>query len=256
VQALLDGGADVNAKPNERCPPAFGLGDPVCGTALIAASLFGRLDVVKALLARGAAVNAKNGNGETALLQAYASCRLDVVQALLANGADVNARYYDNGVTALMVRPDLLLTLAPDACQPATCPVLDLAQALLAKGADVNAKNKDGMTPLFWHSLGGLDIVKALLDRGADVNAKDNFGGTALMKAGNRDIVQLLLDRGADVNAKDNAGFTALVQAAAAGNHDVVQALLDRGADVTDAALAWARDAEVKALLEHAGAKP
>src|SRR5262249_558819 len=53
VQALLDGGADVNAKPNERCPPAFGLGDPVCGTALIAASLFGRLDVVKALLDRG-----------------------------------------------------------------------------------------------------------------------------------------------------------------------------------------------------------
>ena len=78
VQALLDGGADVNAKPNQTCPPkALGsLGDPVCGraTALIAASFFGHLDVVKMLLDRGADVNAKNREGETALLQASYTC--------------------------------------------------------------------------------------------------------------------------------------------------------------------------------------
>jgi ankyrin repeat protein len=57
-------------------------------------------------------------------------------------------------------------------------------------------------------------------------------GATALIAAsffGRLDLVQALLDRGADVNAKHNAGWTAL---------------------------RLARDVEVKALLEHAGAKP
>ena len=68
----------------------------------------------------------------------------------------------------------------------------------------------------------------------AEVNAKMSNGATALMTAsqnGHLDVVQALLDKGADVNAKTSDGSTAL--SATAGG-----------------------DADVRALLVQAGAKP
>ena len=56
VRALLDGGADVNAKRND------GL------TALMTASQSGLVDFVQALIAKGADVNAKDNNDLTALM--------------------------------------------------------------------------------------------------------------------------------------------------------------------------------------------
>src|SRR5208283_3661627 len=97
------------------------------------ASRFGHLGVVQVLLAKGADVNAKMGNGRTALMVASSNAfdwiyhlehldqRLDVVQALLAKGADVNAKDND-GATALMLA--------------SSSGLLDVVQALLAKGAD------------------------------------------------------------------------------------------------------------------------
>jgi uncharacterized protein len=57
------------------------------------ASEKGHVDVVQALLAKGAEVNAKNNNGATALIWASIQGHVDVVQALLAKGAD---RRYSN----------------------------------------------------------------------------------------------------------------------------------------------------------------
>ena len=74
-------------------------------TALMGASLNGHLDVVRALLAAKANVNAKYSDGMTALMMASSKGNLDLVQALLAEGADVNAKT-SNGVTALMLAKD------------------------------------------------------------------------------------------------------------------------------------------------------
>ena len=63
----------------------------------------GHLEVVQALLAAKADVNAKAANGGTALMVASQTGHLEVVQALLAAKADVNAKAA-NGVTAL-IRP-------------------------------------------------------------------------------------------------------------------------------------------------------
>ena len=73
-------------------------------TALMCASSTGHLDVVRALLAANADVNATNAHGNTALMYAskgWNHSHLEVVQALLAAKADVNAKDAD-GDTALI----------------------------------------------------------------------------------------------------------------------------------------------------------
>jgi uncharacterized protein len=78
---------------------------------LLKAALDGDAAAVKALLAKGADVNAQGSEGAehndglTALMVASQQGRPDVVQALLAKGADVNAKSNDGG-TALSLATD------------------------------------------------------------------------------------------------------------------------------------------------------
>jgi uncharacterized protein len=74
VQALLDAGASANETFNGR---------PVLLTAVLA----GSADIVKALIAKGADVNAKTPNGDTALKMAGRINRPDLVQLLMSAGA-------------------------------------------------------------------------------------------------------------------------------------------------------------------------
>jgi ankyrin repeat protein len=59
---------------------------------LLAAARKGDVDAVKALLAKGADVNAKNSYGATALSYAADKGHLEVVKVLLENKADVNTK--------------------------------------------------------------------------------------------------------------------------------------------------------------------
>ena len=52
----------------------------------------GHLEIVQALLAAGAEVNAKTDKGLTALIEAIEKGHTETVQALLAAGAEVNAK--------------------------------------------------------------------------------------------------------------------------------------------------------------------
>jgi ankyrin repeat protein len=168
-------GADVNVKANNDV------------TALMVASQFGNGEVVKALLAGGADVNAKEDNeGGTALMLASAKGHGKIVKTLLDNGADVNAKD-NNGRTALM-----------KASQNGQG---EIVKVMLARGVDVNAKANNGGTALMWASWNGRgNIVMALLAGGADVNAKDNIGTTALVGAsreGHSKVVKILKKSGA-----------------------------------------------------------
>jgi len=100
---------------------------------MVAAESRDRLNCVKALVAAGADLNAKQKNGWTALMLAAGSSRWDCVKALVAAGADVNAANED-GRTALM------LTAANGNW--------DCVKTLVAAGANVNAEDKDGFTAL------------------------------------------------------------------------------------------------------------
>jgi ankyrin repeat protein len=68
-------------------------------TPLLIASLEGHLEVVRELLARGAAVDATRNDGWTPLLIATALGRLELVRELLARGALPGVAI--DGVTAL-----------------------------------------------------------------------------------------------------------------------------------------------------------
>jgi len=212
------------------------------------------VDEIRALLAKGAEVDAKGSWGQAALILAAGRGHLDIVQALLDRGADVNAKDA-SGKTALMhvSAPILLHTALDDPHQR-----LDVVRAMLAKGADVNAKdNEGGMTVLMW-ALGSwaAEVVQELLAQGADVNARDNEGRTVLMWAladGRHGVVQALLAKGADVNAKANDGQTALMVASSheqgfglLDHPNIVPALLAQGADVN------AKDRTGQTALMHA----
>ena len=95
-------------------------------TALMCAALEGHTKEVKALLARGANVNAKDSAGRTALMFAVINLHRDTVAVLLEHGADVNARAND-GATMLMLA--------------ASCGDPLIVQALLSRDADLNGKS-------------------------------------------------------------------------------------------------------------------
>ena len=69
-------------------------------TALILASKFGYIEVVKILIENGADVNAKNNDNSTALIEAAISGNYETVKLLIENEADINIKNND-GKTAL-----------------------------------------------------------------------------------------------------------------------------------------------------------
>jgi ankyrin repeat protein len=153
---------------------------------------------------------------------------LDVVKALLARGASVNVALTANlpGRSG-MDSGDTTLTAG-------TTPLMRAARAgdtavirlLLANGAAPKESTKDGNTALMFaagvgyrdkNTRGGesdaLEAVKIFVEAGLDVHQANTRGETALHGAADRGadtIVQFLADRGAELNVKSKQGFTPL----------------------------------------------
>jgi ankyrin repeat protein len=141
---------------------------------------------------------------------------LEFVRAIVERGAKVNARV-GKGVRGPAVSATMLGTEgATPFLMAADRADVPLMRELLKAGADPFLPNADKTTPLMAAAgLGtanpleeagtedeALEAVKVLLDLGADINAVDDKGDTAMHGAayGNfPTIVQLLADRGADV---------------------------------------------------------
>jgi uncharacterized protein len=100
VNALLKGGADINARDREG------------RTALMFASVNRHTDSAKTLLEHGADVNVRANDGGTALMLAASSGEPEIVRALLSKdaGADVSAKFTETGKTALDLARDKNLT--------------------------------------------------------------------------------------------------------------------------------------------------
>ena len=167
-------------------------------TSLMRAAAQGRLNGVRILLRRGAAVNEKNELGMTALMLAAAAGHVDVVKALLAAGADPNASAGIAHVGAWSV-----LTMAMN---PLNRNWLEVIDALIAAGGKVNPPRSVTISPLVY-AVEQCDtrMIKALLARGADVNWDNEISRAPLVSTvtnGEPDVevTRLLLEAGADPN--------------------------------------------------------
>lgn len=144
---------------------------------------------VRALVARGADVNAPQGDGMTALHWAARYNQVEVASVLLRAKANVAAATRIGGYTPLHVA--------------AENGAGDVVALLLRAGANPNAAGSVGVTPLHLAALfGDARAVKALLDARAVVDAREpQWGQTPLMIAaakGRLEAVKLLLAAGAD----------------------------------------------------------
>jgi len=124
--------------------------NPAGETPLMLAALKGEMDVLRVLLARGAAVN---GPGWTPLHYAASGNSLTTVQELLARGAEVDARAPKHQRTPLMM-----------AAMHAGEDVID---ALLKAGADPGARDQYGETAADLAARGGRDWLAERLSRRA-----------------------------------------------------------------------------------------
>ena len=153
VEALLDHGADPNARTNGT--PGFGikvkghLGNLTEGTPFLIAARANDTAVMRVLLEHGADPFIPTRNGTTPLMMA----------------AGVG---HEPGIT-----------------RSAEHEALEAVHLLVELGADVNAVNEAGDTALHgaaWRERAD-SVVQFLVDRGADVNAKNHRGWTPLVIA-------------------------------------------------------------------------
>lgn len=195
-------------------------------TLLFASARLGCEAEARALLDRGAAIDAKDREGKTALAKASQANKLPMMRLLLERGADANARAVDGSTP--------LLFAAEEDRGPAVA-------LLLERGADPNLSGRKGLRPLDAAAYNGsTESVEALLEYGADPNALDDEGKSAIVYAaghGYVPVVALLLKAGVDVNRRYAHGLTALMWAAgydaSAGVDDVdatIQTLIEHGA--------------------------
>ena len=203
AQLLIAHGAEVDAKN-------------AGSTALHLAARNRNVEIVRALIEGGAAVDLVQEDGWTALLIAAKFMYLEVARVLIVEGrADVNIARPD-GDSPLHLVSD---SLEPDAdeCGP------EFAELLVREGgAAVNAQNIAGMTALHMAALRDrADVVEVLISEGrAAVNVQDVRGMTALHYAlladdrvpGERTPTKLL-DHGAAVDIENAEGWTPIHQA-------------------------------------------
>ena len=221
--------------------------------ALFKAIRDGDRSTIKALLQRGADLNARDEDVATALMHAAADADLPTMKLLLEEGADVNAAsksgatalvwaLHDVGKVTLLVEhgaKDLDGALLGAADIPDATPVLKL---LVEHGANFNS-SKSGFTVLMAVCrAGNLNGVRYLIDHGADVRARTKSGYTALFAAlswpGNAAVVSTLLEHGADTNAEVEVSqpahdlYTPVLLAALHRDADSLERLLAKGAKV------------------------
>jgi ankyrin repeat protein len=178
-----------------------------------------RIITVKALIAAGEDMNARDKFGETLLHMAAVRGYQEIASMLIAGGADVNAKD-ERGMTPLHAA--------------AWSGHKETATLLLSKGSGINAKDEDGVTPLHVSALSGnIETMVLLINSGAEINAKNQNGMTPLHAAaltGQKEAVKLLIEKGADVRAQNDKGVTPLQMAFHNGHESIVE--LMRNQDV------------------------
>eukprot|EP01063_Lacrimia_lanifica_P014031 TRINITY_DN20662_c0_g1_i1.p1 TRINITY_DN20662_c0_g1~~TRINITY_DN20662_c0_g1_i1.p1 ORF type:complete len:470 (+),score=108.55 TRINITY_DN20662_c0_g1_i1:991-2400(+) len=273
TQRLLDAGVDPN--------------HVVQGDSVLCAAVRAERGAVVEVLAHSEAVDRekKNVRGKTPLMLAVGLHKLDMVRQLLAAGAAVNTG--PGAASALCCAVSMGAGSGDAAAESvavlvehgaevnfagrhATTPLMlaakggyrKCAYSLLEAGADVNARDLSGMTALSWTVASARSDAPAALEsyiaHGADVCASDEDGDTALMYAarkGRAGMAAYLIAHGADLAAVNHRGWTALHYAALGGHlstlHTLLAAAPPRAACMAAYNVASERGVEAVSLLRR-----
>jgi len=180
---------------------------------------------LRALLAAGAAVDARDRAKRTPLLIACHANAVGAAQALIAAGADVNAK--DN------IRDTPFLYAGAEGR-------LEILRLILATGRanlkDTNRYGGTALIPAAHH--GHPDTVALLLKTDIAVDHVNRLGWTALLETiilsdggpVHQNILAQLIAAGADVNLADGEGVSPLAHAKSRGYADMVTMLEKAGA--------------------------
>ncbi|KAE9207719.1 hypothetical protein PF004_g16954 [Phytophthora fragariae] len=212
----------------------------------LTAAQLGYSDIVQFLVNRGVNIDARLPSGSTALITASWYNRLAVVRILLDNGANVNVcgdfqRWpvltveYFGGYLELV---HLIYMYDRNSNDKSETSNLDSAAAdcteIISTTVDQKYRNDETALRIACDQ-GGLKLVEVLLKNSNDVDIPDHRGWTPLMTAAGRghvDIMLFLIQSGAHINRQNQYGATALQFACANGRLNSVQTLIHHGAAV------------------------
>lgn len=313
---LLERGADVNAQSGsgESVFDALPYGEDLAlkrnqlGRRLIEAGAYdasgefsGKTDLmfaieagdvkeVQRLIANGADINAKNGEGDPVWVYALRRGDTQLLQDLVNAGMDLNTpnQYGRNALMDALYEKDkaaanLLLDANADVNYQAHGEFLEgctplfftndpeLIKRMVDMGADVNHQAQDGSYATEGKSAESLQIM---LDAGADIHIVNIVGMNHMTQSalgGDIRKIEILQRAGLDINAADANGWTPLMYAVATKGQvgdlrqeppiivkkdnpsaEFVQELINHGAKVTPEVLALVQDPEIKSILANA----
>jgi hypothetical protein len=175
-------------------------------------------------------VNLRKGHEEPLIHFACRASAVEMVKALLDRGARPEATN-QAGETALHVAMQIdALCMAPtnEEADLTICP-LTIPKMLVDAGVDANGLNDDGDAALHLAAKNGLvGVIATLISSGAQVNLQNHAGNTPLHcieKVMARACAQVLLSYGADIKIKNNRGQTPIDKAMEDVNAHLVNVL-------------------------------
>ncbi|QYT04588.1 hypothetical protein H0G86_011490 [Trichoderma simmonsii] len=205
VCLLLDAGSAIDRKGRRERSPLF------------KAAYFGKVDIAKELLARGADPELPGERGWRPLHGG--ADNMDIVQLLITRGVDINAQKLD-----LWTPLHLSIFWGKR----------DIVQFLLTSGADPNIPNEDGNTPFHLSFASGMEDI-FIRHQGPiciDLDKYDADGYAPIHKAileSSPEILKVLIRKGANLQAKTKTKFmsSCLTIAVDEGRADNFSVLLD-----------------------------
>jgi ankyrin repeat protein len=201
-------------------------------TPLMAAADIGHAPIVRLLLAAGARADDTDGDGASALLRAARNGHRCVFEILEPHTHHGRHRAATRAIDAAAPRPARADPRARKLVATAAEGRIDDLRRLIAAGVDLQATGREKVPAIYAAAEAGrVEAVEALLAAGADPDSLSSQRTPLWIAAdrGHLDVVRLLLDAGASRDAADRRGEWPLFRAVAGGHRAVARALLEAG---------------------------